>query len=645
MGFLPEVVRIIAAHVNGPRAANAIGTGFFLAVDGKTIHEEGLLLTNAHVVTGSPVIKIMTTYIEHQALPVTVVSVCHDRDLALLKVEPQVLQYLKRTLDVKYGVDHVPALSFADSDALRQGDTVHAVGHPLGMEEQQFTTGKYNGHMHLKSQMGIGSKVEIRGLTSATINGGNSGGPNIIRVEHDTESKQIHGMHYFVPSVYKVVGVNTFKLTGANVDGENGIITANTVQLALPTLLAPLQKRAVREKMIKAMVGKMMASAIQKKATVSALVDHLTDEECGIFVEKLDGMKTAWDMMSIGGMVQGKPRDFHSWLWRHVIAPGKHHLHHGAVPMLSKILQFAKNESWDDILSYKGDRKWSAVRTAEGPKDPKRMPVVVRVLPPAPTHVYSPIVGVESRPIYSADMLVHYKCPLNDKKEWVAAEGGVLVTQVAPRSLYETAGGQPGDVIYGFKSKTVEASFTPGGTWYSAKRDIPMTFADLCNDTPIDETITLSVLRRPGKLLSLSFPHRMPTASELPEIRKVYPFCDEGRAQSKQKMQVQGVVFTPLRLDHVMMFRHLEYMPPSKRYAFKVVIESVSPDSPVYATAALQAGSIVTHINDEPVEDSWDKVQAQLSKPHPDTNCWVIDSTYNGQSFKYAMLARTVKTA
>ena len=94
MGYLPEVVRIIAAHVGGAGGGGkAIGTGFFLTPDGKNILEEGLLMTNAHVVTNSPVVKIMTTYVEHQALPVTVVSVCHDRDLALLKVEPQVQQF------------------------------------------------------------------------------------------------------------------------------------------------------------------------------------------------------------------------------------------------------------------------------------------------------------------------------------------------------------------------------------------------------------------------------------------------------------------------------------------------------------------------------------------------------------------------
>ena len=121
MGYLPEVVRIIAAHVDGPGGSKAIGTGFFLAVDGVNVLEEGLLLTNAHVVTNSPVVKIMTTYIEHQALPVTVVAVCHDRDLALLKVEPQVAQFLKRNLNERYGLDHIPALGFEGSDQLRTG--------------------------------------------------------------------------------------------------------------------------------------------------------------------------------------------------------------------------------------------------------------------------------------------------------------------------------------------------------------------------------------------------------------------------------------------------------------------------------------------------------------------------------------------
>ena len=62
MGYLPEVVRIIAAHVDAPGGGKAIGTGFFLSVDGVHVLEEGLIMTNAHVVTNSPVVKVMRCY-------------------------------------------------------------------------------------------------------------------------------------------------------------------------------------------------------------------------------------------------------------------------------------------------------------------------------------------------------------------------------------------------------------------------------------------------------------------------------------------------------------------------------------------------------------------------------------------------------
>ena len=103
-------------------------------------------------------------------------------------------------------------------------------------------------------------------------------------------------------------------------------------------------------------------------------------------------------------------------------------------------------------------------------------------------------------------------------------------------------------------------------------------------------------------------------------------------------------MFAPLRLQHVGTFQLLEHMAESKRYEFKVVIEGVSPESPAYATDAIHAGAIVTHINDNAVESDWESVVKQLSAPHPETGCWVIDTEYNGQKSKYAMVARTVQT-
>ena len=189
----------------------------------------------------------------------------------------------------------------------------------------------------------------------------------------------------------------------------------------------------------------------------------------------------------------------------------------------------------------------------------------------------------------------------------------------------------------------MSAKLTPGGTWYSKKRDLPMSLVDLCNDTPINANITLHILRQNKGYIKLSFLNREPEYKELPDIRQTYAFCDEGRFEQQQKAQVQGIVFSPLRLQHVGMFNLVEYMSPSKRYGFKVVVESVSPESPAYATDAVHAGCVVTHINDEVAASTWEEFQTQLNKPHEKTGCWVLDTEYNGVKSKHAILERQIQ--
>ncbi len=644
MPYLPEVVRIIAAHTGGPMGGKAIGTGFFLKVDGEHVKEEGLLLTNAHVVTNSPVVKIMTTFIEHQPVPVTVVSLCHDRDLALLKVEPQVQQWLKRTLKSRYGLDHIPCLAFGNSDNLRTGLELHAVGHPLGLVDQQFTTGPYQGCVHLNN--------EIRGLQGAAINGGNSGGPLLWEPQNfssseskfNREPKEFEGIHYFQPSKYELMGINTFKLTGANVDGENGFIHSNTVMKALPTLMKPLEKRYKMESQIMKKLNSTLvkqSTAVAPNSQAAAFQDHLSSSQ--VEVLHTSDIEMAWTKHNLGGKAQGKPRTFVSWLARHVYQPQTNIMHRGGPELLSKVLDFAAESDWNGLLDWKDKRRWHEVRQdVTESKGPETMPAVVRFLPPAPSHVHSPQVGITSHPLFTADLLVHYQCPKNEEQAWVA-NGGVVVTHVAPKSLYQLAGGQEGDIVYKFESNNTVAKLAPGGTWYSKKRDLPMSLIDLCNDVPVGKSITLSVLRKGGKTLDVSFENREPTYEELPAIRQTYAFCDEGKFESKQKAQVQGIVFSPLRLQHVQTFKLLEYMAPTKRYNFKIVVENVSPESPAYSIDSLHAGVVVTHINDEPVATTWKKFCAQIAKPHPQTGCWAIDTEYNGQGSKYVMVARQVQ--
>jgi S1-C subfamily serine protease len=572
----------------------------------------------------------MTTYIEHQALPVTVVSLCHDRDLALLKVEPQVQQWLKRTLKSRFGVDHIPALSFGDSDNLRVGRQVHAVGHPLGLIDQQFTTGDYQGPVHLNN--------EIRGLSGALINGGNSGGPLLWKSKNETEEKTFEGLHYFVPSHYELVGINTFKLTGANVDGENGFIHANTVKNVLPTLLKPLSLRYENEASAQKWISQLKAQQLKSvESTIHALHDHLTEDE-QTSLQNIE-MHTTWENEEMGGLVKGNPRSFHSWLMRHVIVPDGKSIHRGGPELLSKVLGYINSDDWEGLSEFKSGRRWGKIRQELMGTSPESLPAVIRILPPPASHIHSPQVGITSQPIYTSDILTHYSCPQNSKNEWITT-GGVMVTDVQPKSLYMLAGGKEGDIIYHFENKNVSASLTAGGTWYSKRRDLPLSLTDLCNDTIIGETMKMKVLRQGGELVDIEMVNREPTYDELPQIRQTYGFCDEGRFESQQRVQVQGIQFTPLRLQHVSMFKLLEYMSPQKRHNFRVVVEAVSPESPAYATDAIHAGSVVTHINDVPVADSWTEVQTQLSTPHPETGCWVINTNYNGSKSKFVMTAR-----
>ena len=630
---LPEVVRIIAAHSTPGGSSKAIGTGFFLKVDNENVHEEGLLLTNAHVVTNSPVIKVMTTYIEHQALPATVVSLSHDRDLALLKIEPAVMQWLKRTLMQRYNLDHIPALSFADSDTLRVGTRVHACGHPLGLIDQQFTSGDYQGVVHMQK--------EIRGLTGATINGGNSGGPLLWSPEKVAHyEKKYEGIHYFEPSRYQLIGVNTFKLTGANVDGENGFIHSNTVKTALPVLMAPLAKRYEREKAVQSMIMHMSKGVASKPGVLLALHDHLTQQEREVLVS--EEFNDAFDFHEFGDLNRNGHSTLQEWVHRHVMAPNENHLHRGGPELLSHVLSYAMVQDWQGLCDWKEERKWQEVREeVMSNKTPETMPSVVRMLPPPATHIHSPQIGITSHPIFTPDILVHYECP-QDSSGAFAATGGVMTTHVVPNSLYALAGGLSGDIIYKFENKSISAKLSPGGTWYSAKRDLPLSLTDLCNDTPIDEKISMFVLRQHEGLVKIELQHRAPKYEELPCIRQTYGFCDEGIFEAKQKAQIQGIQFAPLRLQHVQAFRLLDFVSPKRQHEFHVVVESVSPESPAYATEALHAGQLVTHVNDEPIATSWNGVLEQMSKPHPITNCWVLQTSYNGELSKFVMKCRTI---
>lgn len=125
---------------------------------GAVIHESGYIVTNAHVVAQASDIQVSLA--NERKLDAVVIAVDSDHDLAILKVR-----------------DNVPlkALRLGRSDDLLVGETVVAIGNPLGFQHT-VTAGIISA---VNRKLTFPNGVEYEGLiqTDASINPGNSGGP------------------------------------------------------------------------------------------------------------------------------------------------------------------------------------------------------------------------------------------------------------------------------------------------------------------------------------------------------------------------------------------------------------------------------------------------------------------------------------
>ncbi|EAV43016.1 probable serine protease [Stappia aggregata IAM 12614] len=132
-----------------PRRVQSLGSGF--VIDG----EAGIIITNNHVIEGAD--EITANFNDGTKLKATLLGTDEKTDLAVLQVEP--------TTPLK-------AVQFGDSDAIRVGDWVMAIGNPFGLggtvtvgivsaRNRDINSGPYDNFIQ----------------TDASINRGNSGGP------------------------------------------------------------------------------------------------------------------------------------------------------------------------------------------------------------------------------------------------------------------------------------------------------------------------------------------------------------------------------------------------------------------------------------------------------------------------------------
>ncbi len=128
---------------------------------GIVLDENGLILTNDHVISGGGSLTVSPGGSSSVNRPATIVGEEANSDLALIRVNPSGLG--------------LKAFHFVKSSTLQVGDSVYAIGNPYGLDET-FTRGIVSA---LGRQIAAPDGAAISGAiqTDAALNPGNSGGP------------------------------------------------------------------------------------------------------------------------------------------------------------------------------------------------------------------------------------------------------------------------------------------------------------------------------------------------------------------------------------------------------------------------------------------------------------------------------------
>ena len=182
---LPSVVRVgkLDKTKDGQLALSGIGSGAVIDA------EKGYILTNAHVVSGG--VDFLINIPDGRNVSARLVGIDTPTDIAVLQADDM----------------RVDAVTIADSDALRVGDLVFAVGYPLGLKES-LSLGIISGLGRSASTSSLQDFIQ----TDAAINSGNSGGPlldsqgRLIGVNTAIVSKTggNNGIAYSIPSAFAI---------------------------------------------------------------------------------------------------------------------------------------------------------------------------------------------------------------------------------------------------------------------------------------------------------------------------------------------------------------------------------------------------------------------------------------------------------
>jgi len=285
----PAVVTIQTSGVDPSTGQNVQATG-----SGVIIDPQGDILTNDHVVQGGSAFTVV--FKSGDKASASVVREAAYTDLAVIHVDAKVPAYAE----------------LGDSARARPGETVLAIGNPLGSYQNTVTEGIISA---VGRTLQESESVTLNNLlqTDAAINHGNSGGPLV----------DLNG---------KVIGINTAVVRSSNTNntqdpfgGLFGGIAPNTtdqaqgIGFAIPSKAAQALVGAVQHHLTPAFLG------VQPGRTVDPQTATYYNVPIGVVVQSVDpntpaaqaGIHAKDIVTSLGGQAIDQNHDLHSVVEMH----------------------------------------------------------------------------------------------------------------------------------------------------------------------------------------------------------------------------------------------------------------------------------------------------------------------------------------
>lgn len=233
-----------------PKETEGIGSGFI-------INEEGYILTNYHVIEGAK--EVTVTLSDGREVKAKVINYDENQDVAMIKINDDTVK--------------VPAVvELGDSDALRPGEEVLAIGTPLSKDFNQTVTGGMVSAVNRNVETSSGAKLNLI-QTDAAINPGNSGGP-------------------LVNTKGEVIGINTMKISGG-AEGIGFSIPINEVKDRIDSLSKPILNLGISIREITSDLAKQYK--MDEGLYIVSVVEFSPAEKAGLqggdLIVKFDGKR------------------------------------------------------------------------------------------------------------------------------------------------------------------------------------------------------------------------------------------------------------------------------------------------------------------------------------------------------------------